>query len=215
VLSKPALLLIAVAACAETTPIATDVEESAVTGNSVTTVITVNGEHVFAILFDESTQTNGFLNASRDNVSGTSAMDFSYATPSTDPNIVIVFQGAGEIPNSALDFSSDTATLDVTTPFDVVRCEVNQTTGDFVCLPTAPITFDLTWVVNGFSRVHERIRRKEVLGPITTKTKSEVDQRSALVNGTFNGHVATDNQGNLLDTEGRTVTREITRRLSN
>jgi hypothetical protein len=122
----------------------------------------------------------------------------------------ILIQGSGEIPNSAFTITTTSAHLAVTTPFEVTRCEVNIVTGEFECGPTTPVTFDLTWTVDGFIMVHEKVKRTEVIGPVTTNIKGEFDQRSATITGTWDGRVATNMLGNLLDTQSTTAIREIT-----
>ena len=83
----------------------------------------------------------------RDEIANTTTIDFSCATPDTvDPEIVILVQGSGEIPNGAFNISATTARLAVTTPFPSHRCVVNIITDVFDCDDGDPITFDLTWV---------------------------------------------------------------------
>ena len=182
--------------------------------NSSVTKIRVNGLSAFALLHDSTTGTNGFLTASKDQITDTSALDFAYATPSTtDPNVIILTQGAGEIPNSSFAVTADSATLDVV-GFPTTRCEVNQETGDFACAAGDPISLDLTWTADGFMRIHEKCHRTEVFGPVTTKIVGEFDQRSALVDGTWNGHSGTNMNGELFDTQSRSVMREIEMRMA-
>jgi hypothetical protein len=80
----------------------------ALNGATVTT-IRVNGLSADMFLIDNATGTNGFLNASRDEIANTSALDFSYVTPEPDPNFVVLIQGAGPIPNSAFTITANTA----------------------------------------------------------------------------------------------------------
>src|SRR5262249_58049418 len=124
-----------------------------------TTKITVNGRAAETFLNDPDFNTNGGLTASKDQVANTSALDFSYAfTDPTNPDQVILIQGAGEIPNSAFTITSTTAHLVVTTTssFLVIRCVINLNTGFFECDPTTPKSFDLTWGVNGFGSTDEK-----------------------------------------------------------
>lgn len=145
-----------------------------------------------------------------DEITNTSAMDFSYAFPHPiDPDLVILLQGAGEIPNSALTITTTAAHLAVTTPFPILRCVVSLSTGEFTCGFTTSITFDLTWTANGFIQVHEKVKREETVGPVTSKLQGEYDQRSARVTGTWDGHPATNVLGNLIDTRSTTAIREI------
>ena len=179
-------------------------------GSTQVTRIRVNGESSDAILNDPTNGTNGFVNASRDQVANTSALDFSYVTPTSDPDIVTLVQGAGEIPNSAYTTTNTTAHLNVVTPFPVIRCDINLISGEYTCVDSDPIPFDLMWNQNGFSEVEEHIRRTEKIGPLTIKFNGGFHQRSALVNGFWNGDTAVDMSGNLLDTQNTTVIREIT-----
>lgn len=181
---------------------------SAAVGSATT--IRVNGDSSDAILGDPDKGSNGFINVGRDRVGNTTALDFSYVMPTSDPNTIILFQGAGEIPNSAFTTTNTTAALKLVTPFPVIRCEINLETGDFGCADGDPIAFDLRWVVNGVATVQEHVSRLETLGPLTVRATGWYDQRTAIVNGTWNGNSAFNNSGNLLDTRGMTVLREIT-----
>ena len=154
--------------------------------------------------------TNGFLNVGRDEIANTTAIDFSYATPdATDPDIVILVQGSGEIPNSSFTISPTAAHLSVTTPFPSHRCVVNVVTAVFVCADGEPITFDLTWAANGLGSLREKTRRTETFGPLTTTFRGEFESRNATVNGTWTGHTASDLLGNLVDHKNATNVREI------
>lgn len=203
----PLVLLMACAA----DPVETGVAESASTNTNVTK-IKINGRSSDVILVEASTDTNGFLNASKDNIANTSALDFSYATPTANPDIIILLQGAGEIPNSAYTTGATSAHLVLSaTPFPTTSCNVNLVTGDFNCTTGPVLAFNLTWVQNGFASVQEKLKRREQTGPIITDFKGEFDQQSALVNGTWGGHVASNLNGNTLDTQNVTATRDITR----
>jgi len=173
------------------------------------TTIRVNGRSADVFLNDSDT--NGFLNVSRDQIANTSALDFSYATlDATHPNLVILVQGAGDIPNSAYTTSSTTAHLSVTTTFPVNRCLVNLDTAEFHCDPSIPITFNLAWLRNDFGSVSEKTMRIETFGPVTTKFKGEYESQTARVNGTWEGFTASENIGNLVDSQNSTLIREIT-----
>jgi hypothetical protein len=188
----------------------TGTTQQAVAGN--TTVITVNGSSSTVLLVDDD-GTNGFLTVTEDQVSGTSALDFSYATPDpTNPDIAILYQGAGEIPNSAYTQSGTSASLNFTTggSFEATRCVVNLVTAEFVCAPSEPLTFDLTWTQNGFGSVHEKCRRTETLGPVTTRINSEFTTVTANVDGTWGAHSSTGLGGELTDSGSKTYIREIT-----
>lgn len=192
----------------------TEVQASVTTRTSARKIVTrirVNGRSADMFLTDPETGTNGFLNASRDEIAHTSALDFSYVTPTSDPNIVILIQGAGAIPDSAFTITANTATLDVTTPFPVNRCVVNTEDGTFVCTETTPSTFDLTWTRNGFGSLFTKTTTIQTLGPVTTRVKGQFLSVTASVNGTWDGRVAVDQPGNIVDTESTTVIREVTR----
>jgi hypothetical protein len=175
------------------------------------TKIKVNGFSCDTFLFDGDTNTNGFLNVGRDEIANTTAIDFSYLTPDpNDPEIVILIQGAGEIPNNTFTISLTEAHLAVTTPFPSHYCVVNIVTGVFDCEDGAPITFDLTWVGNGFGSIREKTHRTETYGPLTTVFKGEYESRTATVNGTWTDHTASDLLGNLVDSKNNLNIREIT-----
>ena len=199
----------------ESTP-ATGSSEQAVKKHShpssnVTRII-VNGLSASVPLLD-SAGTNGFLTVTRDQVANTTGLDFGWATPdATNADLMILYQGAGQIPNSSFTQSASSAQLSLTTPADygVFQCIINTITGDFTCAPTAPLVFDLTWLGNGFGSVHEQTRRVEKLGPVTTKVNAEYTQVTATVNGTWGGRSSPDLSGSLTDSESKTYIREIT-----
>ena len=188
------------------------VEKTQQSPNGTTnTKIRMNGLSSDTFLFDADTNTNGFLNVGRDEIAGTTQLDFSYATPDTvNLEIVYLIQGSGEIPNSAFTINSTTAHLTVTTPFPSHSCVVNFVTAEYDCDPGPAITFDLTWTKDGYASIHEKTQRSETFGPLTTKFKGEYESVSAKVNGTWTGHTASDLFGNLVDSKGHTNLREIT-----
>jgi hypothetical protein len=187
-----------------------DVETTQALNGATVTKIRVNGLSADMFLIDNATGTNGFLNASRDEIANTSALDFSYVTPEPDPNFVVLIQGAGAIPNSSFTITANTARLVLTTPFPVNRCRVNTVEGTFECGETVPSTFDLTWVRNGFGSLFTKATVIQTLGPVTTKLKGDFLSVTANVNGTWDGHDAVDQTGNIVDTQNRTITREVT-----
>jgi hypothetical protein len=141
------------------------------------------------------------------------AKDFSYATPdATDPTLFIIFQGAGQIPNNKLTINATTAHLQLTTPagYSIVRCVLDSNTGESVCAPTSPLSFNMTWTTNGVGSIMEKLKRKEIFGPVTTKFQGEFRSATAFVNGTWGGRSSSDMSGELQDTENTTVIREIT-----
>ena len=208
---RAGLALVVLAACTTEPTSSGEFEVVAKKKNQTVTKIRVNGDAADTFLADPNTGTLGFLNVSHDNINKTSALDFSYATPTADPTIIVLTQGAGEIPNSAYTRTNDTAHLLLAaTPFDITRCTVNTDTGDTTCVTGGPsIAFDLFWETNGFASVDVFTRRKEVTGPLTTKFEGTFEERSALVNGTWNGNTANDISGHLTDTKNTTVIREI------
>ena len=82
--------------------------------------------------------------------------------------------------------------------------------GTFECSETVPSTFDLTWVRNGFGSLFTKATVIQTLGPVTTKLKGDFLSVTANVNGTWDGHDAVDQTGNIVDTQNRTITREVT-----
>lgn len=203
-------VLIVLAACHGSTELGSTIE-SELKKNATVTRIRVNGLSTFVNLIEPDSGTSGFLTASKDQIANTSALDFAYATPSaTDPDIIILTQGAGAIPNEAFVASSTSAQLTLTTPFPTTRCEVSLETGEFDCAAGDPIAFDLSWASNGFSVITERTKRTEQLGPVITKSVGEFEERSANIAGSWGGFTTSDMAGNILDTESRSSTREIT-----
>lgn len=212
---RTAIALILFAACTTESTVSLDsqdVEVAAAKKKSTTTVIRVNGLSVDSLLYDPATGTNGFVNVGRDQISNTTSLDFSYARPTSNPDIFILTQGAGQIPSSAFVRTANYASLVLpVTPFPITRCNVNQDDGTFTCTTGGPsIAWNLTWEANGFSEVEEVTARRQKIGPMTTYYAGRFFQRSALVNGTWNGATAVDISGNLVDTQNATITREIT-----
>jgi hypothetical protein len=210
---KAVFALIVFAACT-TEPIGSNEAEVVAhkKKHKTVTVIRQNGLNSDTLLNDPNTGTNGFLQVSRDELNNTTAIDFSYATPTSDPILILITQGAGTIPNSAYTQTDTVAHLTLaTTPFPLTRCTVNTDTGEFTCVTGGPsIAWNLTWQANGFQIIEQFTRRKEILGPLTTKFKGDFTERSAVINGTWNGNTAVNLSGHLTDTQGTTITREIT-----
>jgi hypothetical protein len=212
-----ALALILVAACTspEITSQQTAALEEAERRNESVTRIRVNGLSASVFLSDPDTGAQGGLQVSRDEIANTTFLDFSYATPTSDPDIITLTQGAGEIPNSAYTQTDTEAHLLLAaTPFPVQVCTVNLITAEFTCVEGDPLSFDLTWEANGFSIIEEKCKRTEVLGPLTIRTRGEFVTRSALVSGTWNGNSEVNMSGSLSDTRESTVIREIAMRLN-
>ena len=202
-------VLVALAASAP----AASVERSQASNGATVTRIREAGPSGFVNLYDEATQTNGFLNVSRDKAAGTTALDFSYVTPSTsNSDLVTLIQGSGEIPNSAFNAPPNltTARLAVTTPFPVILCEVDITVGNFICWEAPPVTFDLTWTRAGLWETSETFSRRTTLGPVTVKEQGQYMQRDAAVAGNWGDYVTTGMLGELRDAKKGTVVREIT-----
>jgi hypothetical protein len=208
-----AVLLVATGCSMEATPEeATTSTEQAVKKHQTRTTISVNGRSATVQLLDAE-GTNGFLTATEDQIANTVALDFSWATPDpTNPDLAILYQGAGEIPLGAFTQTATSAHLNLTTAADypINRCVIDLNTGSATCAPGAPLTFDLTWAQNGFGRVEERTKRKEILGPVTTKMNAEFVTVTATINGTWGGRSSPDLGGDLTDSESKTYIREIT-----
>jgi len=90
------------------------VEMTQAPNGTTVTKINVNGHFADTFLLDGNT--SGSLTASKDEIANTSALDFSYANlDPTNPDLIILIQGAGAIPNSAFTITSTTAHLVLTT----------------------------------------------------------------------------------------------------
>lgn len=203
------LTLLTTACSTNTMPEPTSSTEQAVKKNKTT--ILVNGQSA-SVLLVGSDGTNGFLTVTEDQINDTTGLDFSWATPdAANPPFADLYQGAGEIPNTAYSHTASTAHLTLTTPPPfVTHCRVNLDTGEFTCEDAAPLAFNLSWTVNGFGSVHEKTKRTETLGPVTTKLNAEFTTLTANVSGTYGGHTATNLGGDLTDSESKTYIREIT-----
>ena len=210
---RAALALIVLAACTTNNFSTSEQGVEAHERRQNVTRIRTNGQASDTLLIDPVTGATGGLNVSRDEIANTTFLDFSYVTPTSDPDIIILTQGAGEIPNSAYTQTDTTAHL-LLNDFPTTSCTVNLITGEFTCAEGEPIDFDLTWAANGFSVVEERCHRTETIGPLTTRTRGEFVERSALVSGTWNGNSGENMSGHLTDTRESTVIREITMRLN-
>ncbi len=186
--------------------------EQAAKSSKTVTEIQVNGRSATAQLID-SQGTNGFLTATEDQIAHTFGLDFSWATPDPmNPSLAILYQGAGEIPAGAFTYSGTSAHLNLTTPaaYPVIRCVINLDDGTATCAPTGPLTFNMTWAANGFGSIEEKTKRKEVLGPVTTKINAEFTLLTANVNGTWGGRSSPNMGGDLTDSGSKTYIREIT-----
>jgi hypothetical protein len=211
ILLGSALLLTLAAAPADMTTAHTS-------NGTIVTKININGRDVETPLVDGTTQTAGFLAASEDQIANTKALDFGFSTylGVTDPDTVFVFQGQGQIPNSALTITRTSAHLALTTPdsFFLIRCVISTITGDYTCAPTDPLTFDLTWVVNNFGSDTQTTKRTLIFGPTTMKFNAEFTSLTAPMNGTMSGTwgeiTFADMAGSLVDTGSKTFIREIT-----
>lgn len=179
---------------------------------AVTTRIQQNGPSVFANLYDDASGTSGFLSASLDRNATSAALDFSFVTPSTsNPDLVILVQGSGEIPASALSVAAnlETARLVATTTFPTIRCEIDLISGEFACEDGDSVAFDLAWTRTGAWDVAEVINRRESIGPVKITQHGQYQKRAAKIEGTWSDYVAAEMDGDLFDTRGTTVIREI------
>jgi hypothetical protein len=195
--------LVSVAACVATLLGTTGVLEAE------TIRVEVNGKFAFTFLQDGDT--NGSLTASRDLITNVKTLDFTYVIPDpANPDVVTFIQGAGTIPNNSFQVSHSSAELHVTTPFPVTSCVIDNVTGEATCSTSAPIRFDLSWVRDGFTTIRETTDRRITSGPVTEHFEGTLKRWSAIVNGSWTGHTASNVNGDLMDTENTTVTREIT-----
>jgi hypothetical protein len=182
-------------------------------GNQVTRTRT-NGRMAFAILTDEATQTHGFLSLSRDDVTGAASMDFAWATPSaSEPDIVILIQGAGEIPGHAVTVERTAARLNVVTPFPTVRCTVSLQTGEFDCASAPSLAFDLHWTRTGFASEWQQTVSRTTIGPLTIHAQGQYESHDAAASGIWANFVGRGMMGTLGDSKGSTVLREVVLRM--
>lgn len=179
-------------------------------GNERVTVVRMNGSSVFANLVDPATQSSGFLNVARDAVAGSTALDFAWSTPVPgDPRHVVLVQGAGEIPNDAFAVNRDGAQLNVVTPFETVSCLVDIENGSFDCATGPALAFALVWTRIGQEREWRQTVSEVRLGPLTVRSQGQFELSSATVAGSFGGLPTSGVLGQLIDTRGATVTREV------
>jgi hypothetical protein len=168
-----------------------NVERTQAPNGATTMKIKVNGRFAETFLIDTDNFTNESLNASKDQITNTSALDFAYAiVDPTNPEQLILIQGAGAIPNSAFTITSTTAHLGPVTvsnsdSFLIVRCVINLVAGTFECAHTT--------------------------GPVTTKFKGGFTSLTADFNRTWDGHTPDNFPGaTLRDSHSTTIIREIT-----
>lgn len=182
----------------------------ALAGNDRVIAVRTNGRSVFANLFDPATQSSGFLTVSRDVIAGTTALDFAWATPVPgDARHVVLVQGAGEIPNAAFTVDRDGAQLNVVTPFETVRCLVDIEDGTFDCTSGPAQAFTLSWARIGLEREWQQTVSEIRMGPLTVRSQGQYELTSATVAGALGGLPTSGALGNLIDTKGASVTREV------
>jgi hypothetical protein len=209
-----AVLLLATGCSIEGTPeVDTGSSEQAVKKHKTVTQIIVNGRSATVQLLDAQ-GTNGFLTATEDQIAHTVALDFSWATPDPmNPDFAILYQGAGAIPLSAFTQTATSAHLNLTTPtvgYPINRCVIDLNNGTATCAEAAPLTFNVTWAQNGLGSIEEKTKRKEILGPVTTKVTAEFTTVTATINGTWGGRSSPNLGGDLTDSQSKTYIREIT-----
>jgi hypothetical protein len=150
----------------------------------------------------------------RDEIADATSLSFAYRFPDpTEANwFVLVIGDEGPIPNSAFTLTAASAHLGLTTPdsYVVTACRVNDETGESTCAPAGPSTFDLTWAADGYRTFREILTRTEVAGPTSTRFHGRLEQMSATVTGTYDGHSATNATGLMTDTRNATRFREVT-----
>jgi hypothetical protein len=187
------------------------VEKSRSANGGTVTRIRTNG-HIASVNLSDGGYV-GFLIVSRDQVSGTSVLDFSYAARNpVNPDSVFLWQGVGEIPNGAFTNAPNwrAARLAVTMPFPVIRYEIDLLTGEVTSTPWLRITFDLTWVPDGFFTSFEQAERHSTFGPVKEYFNGASNRVSVSVSGMWDGHTMTNGSGTLDDSQNHTVIREIT-----
>ena len=167
------------------------------------------------LAFSKVLALNGFVSVERNEIANTTNLRFGYAFPDqNDPSTTLFFQGEGEIPNGAFTITSASARLTMTTPdsFFVLRCVITGVIGDpgaYTCAPaTTPLTFDLTWIKDGYGTVRETSTRVETLGSVTTRVRRQYNQLTANASGTWeelNEHAGTNMIGYLTNLQDATI----------
>lgn len=181
--------------------------------SSQVNTIQIRGLFAETFLNDPVSGFNGGCTASKDQVAGTSSLDFQYARADpSNPTQVTLITGSGSIPNSSFTVSTSSASLSVTTTFPIIQCLIDTSTGASTCdFRTTPSTFNLTWARNGFEVDIDHDTASQTIGPLTTRSHGSFARYSANVNGTWDGNTTQpSSQGFLQDTKQTIVTRDIT-----
>ena len=162
---------------------------------------------------------NGFVGAWRDEINNTTNMQFGYAFPDPDdPSRVLFYAGLGEIPDSAFTRNSASAQLRLTVSdsdsFEMVYCVITDVIGNpgaYICYPSpTSATFDLTWTADGYGILDERSKSVLTEGSLVTRNKSQFNQQTALVEGTWSElleHAGADMNGDLAEVKRVTDTK--------
>jgi hypothetical protein len=176
----------------------------------------VSGLYSDVFLYDDDAGTQGYLNVGLLSDSNNAGLDFGYSVRDvTNPDFLIIYQGAGEIPGDAFTINRTSAHLTVavttTASFYVHRCIVNIITAEYSCAPTGPITFDLTWVTDGLFSISEKVDRTENYVASIIRFKGEYTRVSSTVIGTWGDGFVTENMaGSLLDTKSKESYPDVT-----
>jgi hypothetical protein len=201
---------VALLIAAQATTARADVEKAMGPKGERMTQIRSSGQGTFANLFDPATQSSGFLSVMRDAVAGTTALDFAWATPfPADPRYVVLIQGAGMIPDGAFVVGRNGARLNVSTPFETLRCVVDTELGHLECASGPAQAFELAWTRNGVESEWLQELREYRLGPLVLRSRGEFEQRAASVTGRFGGLPLDGALGSLIDTTGTMVQRGL------
>lgn len=174
------------------------------------TNIRVNGQT--AVFYLDDGERYAFLTVTRDEIADTTWLSYAYRFPDLNhPNWSIQVEGDGEIPNSAFTVTSTSAQLTVTTTdsYPVIRCVINNESGEYTCASNTPSTFDLTWTADRYWTLHEILTNVETFGTTTTRVNGRLDEVSASVSGTWDGHSGSNLTGYLTDSRNATLFREV------
>ncbi len=131
--------------------------------------------------------------------------------PSNGQNIMVV-SGFGSIPSSAFQVTADAARLQLTTDasFTITTCTFPWWAWwEMTCGPGGSESFDLTWTANHLSSSSYDGVSRQTSGAYSTETRGAFSDVSADVTGTAGGLTFSGPYGDIADTRGGIVTRDV------
>lgn len=164
-------------------------------------------------LDDAVTGASGSVSVSVSEDTGSVWLDFRYVGPDPAyPDLWVFKLAIGQIPADALTFDRTSAHLALTTPtfITTIRCGPDPYTGEYDCLPTGPMTLDLTWVADGLYSYSAKVKSVETFGPLTTRFQGDYGSVSAPASGTWEGMTSYNAQGWISESRDKTSYREVT-----